>query len=49
MRTKQANSNVTTSKLSMVLFLLAATNTGVTARRNPEISPATLPNDLFTI
>lgn len=48
-RTKQANSNVKTSKLSQVLFLLTATKTGVTARHIAEIRPAAVPKLLLTI
>lgn len=48
-RAKQARSKVKTSKLSIVLFLLSATKTGVTARLKAAMSPAALPKDLLTM
>lgn len=43
----QAIRSTMTKRLSMVLFLLAATKTGVIARQSAEIVPAIFPKDLL--
>ena len=45
---QSASNKDKTSRLSIVLFLLAATKIGVTARHNAATNPAKLPKDLFT-
>ena len=47
-RAQHASTKDKTSKLSIVLFLLDATNIGVTARHSAAISPAEFPKDLLT-
>lgn len=47
-KNKEAKSKVKTSKLSIVLFLLSATKTGVTARDKAAMSPAVPPKLFFT-
>ncbi len=46
---QHARSIGSTSKLSIVLFLPAATDIGVIARHSAAINPDVFPKDLFTI